>query len=75
MDKNMAYFIAAIVLFFLVGYMIHTLAHKRFKKLKGRTPNRRELWSIYHWEGVLGLSAVIVLVLVYILKASNVLPI
>ena len=71
----MAYFIAAIVLFFFLGYMIHTLAHKRFKKLKGRTANRRELWSIYHWEGVLGLSAVIVLVLVYILKASNVLPI
>tara|TARA_R110002049_G_scaffold130835_2_gene289387 strand:- start:29837 stop:30052 length:216 start_codon:yes stop_codon:yes gene_type:complete len=70
----MAYYIAAIVLFLLGGYIIHKLAYKRFKKLKGRTPNRRELWSIYHWEGVLGLSAVIVLALVYILKASNLLP-
>lgn len=71
----MVYYIAAIVLFLLVGYIIHKLAYKRFKKLKGRAPKRRELWSIYHWEGVLGLSAVIVLILVYILKASNVLPI
>ncbi len=71
----MGYYIAAIVLFLLVGYIIHKLAYKRFKKLKGRTPNRREFWSIYHWEGVFGLSAVIVLILVYVLKASNVLPI
>ena len=70
----MVYYIAAIVLFLLVGYIIHILAYNRFKKLKGRTPNRREFWSIYHWEGVLGLSAVIVLALVYVLKASNVLP-
>ena len=69
------YYIAAIVLFVLVVYIIHKLAYKRFKKLKGRTPNRRELLSIYHWEGVLGLSTIVVLVLVYILKASNVLPI
>lgn len=69
----MVYYIAAIVLFVLVSYMFHKLAYKRFKKLKDRTPNRRELWSIYYWEGVLGLSAVIVLALVYILKASNVL--
>ncbi|WP_298237592.1 hypothetical protein [uncultured Algibacter sp.] len=71
----MVYYIAAIILFVLVGYIIHKLAYKRFKKLKGRTPNKREFWSIYHWEGVLGLSALIVLVLVYILKASNVLSI
>ncbi len=70
---DMVYYIAAIVLFVLVGYIIHKLAYNRFKKLKGRTPNRKELWSIYHWEGVLGLSAAIVLALVYILKASNVL--
>lgn len=70
----MAYFISAIVLFMLVGYIIHKLAYKRFEKLKDRKPNRKELWSIYHWEGVLGLSAVIVLALVYILKYSNVLP-
>ncbi|WP_406685031.1 hypothetical protein N1F78_04715 [Seonamhaeicola sp. MEBiC1930] len=70
----MVYYIAAIVLFLLVGYIIHKLAYKRFKKIKGRTPNRREFWSIYHWEGVLGLSAVIVLILVYVLKISNVLP-
>ena len=70
----MVYFIAAIVLFVLVGYIIHKLAYKRFKKLNGRTPNRREIWSINHWEGVLGISALIVLALVYILKASNVLP-
>ncbi|PQV45978.1 hypothetical protein CLV33_11128 [Jejuia pallidilutea] len=69
----MVYYIAAILLFLLVGYIIHKLAYKRFKKINGRTPTRREFWSIYHWEGVLGLSAVIVLVLVYILKASNVL--
>ena len=69
----MVYYIAAISLFLLVGFIIHKLAYKRFKKINGRTPTRRELWSIYHWEGVLGLSAVIVLVLVYILKASNVL--
>ena len=72
---DMVYFIVAIVLFLLVGYIIHKLAYKRFKKLKGRTPNRRELLSIYHWEGVFGLSVAIVLILVYILKASNVLPI
>jgi hypothetical protein len=71
----MVYYIAAIVLFLLVGYIIHKLAYKRFKKLKGRTPKRRELWSIYHWEGVLGLSAVIVIILVYILKVSNILPV
>lgn len=71
----MVYFIAAIVLFVLVVYIIHKLAYKRFKKLKGRIPNRREFWSIYHWESVLGLSAVIVLVFLYILKVSNVLPI
>ncbi|SEP74684.1 hypothetical protein SAMN05421824_0216 [Hyunsoonleella jejuensis] len=69
----MVYYIAALVLFVLVGYTIHILAYNRFKKLKGRTPNKKELWSIYHWEGVLGLSALIVLVLVYVLKASNVL--
>jgi len=71
----MVYYIAALVLFLLVGYIIHILAYNRFKKLKGRTPNRREFWSIYHWEGVLGLSAVIVLALLYVLKASNVLSI
>lgn len=71
----MAYYIAAIVLFLVVGYIIHLLAYKRFKKSKGRTPNRKEFWSIYHWEGVLGLSAVIVLAIVYILKASNILPV
>jgi len=71
----MVYYIVAIVLFFLVGYIVHKLAYKRFKKLKGRTPNRKELWSIYHWEGVLGLSAACILILVYILKASNILPI
>ncbi len=70
----MAYFIIAIVLFVLVGYMIHKLAYRRFEKLKGRKPNKRELRSVYHWEGVLGISAVIVLALVYIIKASNVLP-
>lgn len=71
----MVYYIVAIVLFLLVGYIIHKLAYRRFIKLKGRIPNKRELWSIYHWEGVLGLSAVIVLVLVYILKVSNILSI
>jgi hypothetical protein len=71
----MVYYIAAIVLFLLMGYIIHKLAYKRFKKLKGRTPNRRELWSIYHWEGVLGLSAVIVLALVYVIKVLDILPI
>ena len=70
----MVYFIAAIVLFALVGYIIHKLAYKRFKRLKGRIPNRREFWSIYYWEGVLGLSTVTVLSIVYILKASNFLP-
>ncbi|MBB5266995.1 hypothetical protein HNQ90_000552 [Algibacter amylolyticus] len=70
----MGYYIAVLVLFVLVGYIIHKIAFNRFKKLKGRKPNRRELWSIYHWEGVLGISAVFVLVFVYILKASNVLP-
>jgi len=71
----MVYYIVAIVLFFLVGYIVHKLAYKRFKKLKGRTPNRKELWSIYYWEGVLGLSAACILILVYILKASNILSI
>jgi uncharacterized membrane protein YidH (DUF202 family) len=70
----MLYFIVAIVLFVIVGYIIHKLAYKRFEKNKGRVPNRRELFSIGHWEGVIGLSAVIVVTLVYILKASDVLP-
>ncbi|TWO33795.1 hypothetical protein E1J38_003190 [Seonamhaeicola sediminis] len=70
----MMYYIAAIAMFVLVGYIIHKLAYKRFEKLNGRKPKRRELYSIYHWESVLGLSAVVILILVYILKISNVLP-
>ncbi|APY11245.1 hypothetical protein BWZ22_08315 [Seonamhaeicola sp. S2-3] len=69
----MVYYIIAIVLFLLVGYIIHKLAYIRFKKITGRIPKRREYWSIYHWEGILGISAVIVLVLVYVLKTTNVL--
>lgn len=70
----MVFYIMAIVLFVVIGYIIHKLAYKRFEKTNGRRPNRKELWSIYHWELVLGLSATIVLILVYALKTSNVLP-
>lgn len=69
----MVYYIVAVVLFLLMGYIIHRLAYKRFIKLNGRTPTRREIWSIYHWEGVLGISATEVIVLIYFLKTSNVL--
>ncbi|MFY0712441.1 hypothetical protein J1D01_02090 [Seonamhaeicola sp. NFXS20] len=69
----MEYYIIAIILFLLLSFVIHKLAYNRFKKITGRTPKRKELWSIYHWEGVLGISAVIVLILVYILKTTNVL--
>lgn len=69
----MEYYIIAIILFLLLSFVIHKLAYNRFKKLTGRKPKRKELWSIYHWEGVLGVSAVIVLILVYILKTTNVL--
>lgn len=70
----MVYYIAAMVLFVIVGYIIHKLVCNRFKRLNGRKPTRKELFSIYHWDFVVGVSAVIVIALVYFMKSSNVLP-
>ena len=70
----MVYYIAAVVLFVIVGYIIHKIVYNRFKRLNGRKPTRRELLSVYHWDFVIGISAVVVITVVYFIKSSKVLP-
>ncbi len=62
------FWIITVSIFLIITYFLHKAFYKR---VRGNIQMKKKLYSIYYWEGLVGLSSLSTLVLLLILKSTK----
>ncbi len=65
------FWVLTVCIFLIITYFLHKAIYKR---VRGNIQMNKKIWSIYYWEGLVALSSLSTLVLLLILKSTNLLP-